>query len=170
MNPEADAGRSGPVWKLREFKNLAFEIFLQDGKADIQHFRVQTSVPIPAALDRIARCVVDSAFAVHKELGPGLLESVYEACFCEELRLRNIPFRRQVSVPIVYKTLRLESGLRLDLLVEDSIIGELKSVRRIELIFEAQILSYLRLSHLRLGFLINFNVPLIKDGIFRFAS
>ena len=130
---------------------------------------MQTSAPIPAPLDRIARSVVDSAFAVHKELGPGLLASIYEACFCEELRLRNIPFRMQVSLPIIYKRLRLEGGLRLDLLVEDSIVVELKSVRRIEPLFEAQILSYLRLSHLRLGFLINFNVPLIKDGIFRFA-
>jgi GxxExxY protein len=113
--------------------------------------------------------VVDSAFTVHKELGPGLLESVYEACFCEELRSRDISYRSQVALPIVYKSLRLESGLRLDLLVEDSIIVELNSVRRIEPIFEAQILSYLRLSNLTLGFLINFNVPLIKEGIFRVA-
>lgn len=113
--------------------------------------------------------MVDSAYTVHRELGSGLLESVYEACFCEELRSRNIPFQSQVALPITYKNLRLESGFRFDLLVEDSIVIELKSVRRIAPIFEAQILSYLRLSGLRLGFLINFNVPLIKDGIFRMA-
>ena len=94
---------------------------------------------------------------------------MYEACFCEELSSRAIPFQKQVGLPIKYKTLRLESGLRLDLLVKKSIIVELKSVRQIEPIFKAQLLSYLRLSGLRLGFLINFNVALIKDGIFRIA-
>ncbi len=117
----------------------------------------------------MARSVVDCAFTVHKELGPGLLESVYQACFCEELKSREISFRTQVSLPIKYRTLRLDSGLRLDLLVSDSIIVELKSVVRIEPIFKAQLLSYLRLSGLKLGFLINFNVPLIKEGIFRVA-
>src|SRR5208283_903448 len=128
-----------------------------------------TSESISRELDQIARSVVDCAFTVHKEIGPGLLESVYEACFCEELRSRDIHFQKQVSLPIKYKTLRLESGLRLDLLVSDSIVVELKSVARIEPIFKAQLLSYLRLSGLKLGFLINFNVSLIKDGIFRVA-
>ena len=113
--------------------------------------------------------VVDCAFAVHKELGPGLLESVYETCFCEELKARDIPYREQVSLPIRYRTLRLDSGLRIDLLVNGSIIVELKSVARIESIFKAQLLSYLRLSGLKLGFLINFNVPLIREGIVRIA-
>jgi GxxExxY protein len=113
--------------------------------------------------------VVDAAFAVHKELGPGLLESVYEACLCRELSLRNIPFRAQVALPVTYKGMRVEAGLRLYLLVADAIIVELKSVQRIEPVFEAQLLSYLKLTGLRLGLLINFNVPLIKHGITRVA-
>ncbi len=130
---------------------------------------MQTSQSISDELDQIARAVVDCAFTVHKELGPGLLESVYQACFCEELKSRGIPFQEQVSLPIQYRTLRLDSGLRLDLLVSDSIIIELKSVARVEPIFKAQLLSYLRLSGLKLGFLINFNVPLIREGLFRIA-
>ena len=114
--------------------------------------------------------MVDSVFTVHQALGPGLLESVYQACLCEELRSRRISFQEQVCLPIKYRTLRLESGLRLDLLIENSIIVELKSVHRIEPLFKAQLLSYLRLSGLHLGFLINFNVALIKEGIFRIAS
>jgi GxxExxY protein len=113
--------------------------------------------------------VVDAAFAVHKEIGPGLLESVYEVCLCHELKIRKVPFASQVSLPITYKGLRLDAGLRLDLLVADSIIVELKSVQRIEPVFEAQLLSYLKLTGLRLGLLINFNVPLIKHGISRIA-
>jgi GxxExxY protein len=123
--------------------------------------------PIPAAVNELSNSVVDAAFAVHKELGPGLLESVYEACLCHELAIRKVPFRSQVPLPVTHKGLRLDAGLRLDLLVADSIIVELKSVQRIELVFEAQLLSYLRLTGLRLGLLINFNVPLIKHGITR---
>ena len=118
-------------------------------------------------LDRIAREIVDCAFAVHTAIGPGLLESVYQACFAEELKSREPGFRQQVTLPILYRSLRLDAGLRLDLLVEDSIIVELKSVAKVEPLFKAQLLSYLRLSGLKLGFLINFNVPLIKEGISR---
>jgi len=106
---------------------------------------------------------------VHKELGPGLLESVYETCLCHELKLRNIPFRSQVSLPVRYKDLQLENGLRLDLVVADLVIVELKSVQRIEAVFEAQLLSYLKLSGFRVGLLINFNAPILKEGIFRFV-
>lgn len=123
--------------------------------------------PIPAEVEEVGRSIVDAAFAVHKELGPGLLESVYEACFCHELSLRHIPFRSQVHFPISYKNLRLDTGLRLDLLVAGSVIVELKSVQHIEAVFEAQLLSYLKVTGLRLGLLINFNVPLIKQGIVR---
>ena len=130
---------------------------------------MRTSEPIDVELDRIAREIVDCAFAVHKELGPGLLESVYEACFCEELKCRGIPFRSQVAFPIQYRSLRLETGLRLDLLVEESVIVELKAVRIVEPLFKAPLLSYLRLSGFRLGLLVNFNVDLIKHGIFRIA-
>lgn len=95
------------------------------------------------------------------------MESVYEACMCHELKKRGIGFARQVSLPIVYDGLRLESGVRLDLLVDDTVIVELKAVEQLIPVFEAQLLSYLRLANLRLGFLINFNVPLIKRGIKR---
>jgi GxxExxY protein len=131
----------------------------------ISHMEMSESLTVE--IDQMARSVVDCAFTVHKELGPGLLESVYQACFGEELKSRGIPYRRQVSLPIKYRTLRLDSGLRLDLLVSDSIIVELKSVARMEPIFKAQLLSYLQLSGLKLGFLINFNVPLIREGIYR---
>jgi GxxExxY protein len=123
--------------------------------------------PIPEAVDRIASAVVDAAFAVHTALGPGLLESVYEACLCRELAAREIKYRTEVILPIEYKGLRLESGLRLDLLVADSVIVELKAVEKMLPIFEAQLLTYLRLARLRLGLLINFNTPLLKTGIRR---
>jgi GxxExxY protein len=126
------------------------------------------SEPIPSALNEISGQIVDAAFAVHRELGPGLLESVYETCLCHELKLRNIPFRSQVSLPVRYKDLHLENGLRLDLVVADLVVVELKSVQRIEAVFEAQLLSYLKLSGFRVGLLINFNAPILKEGIFRF--
>lgn len=117
--------------------------------------------------ERVASFIVDSAFVVHKTLGPGLLEKVYEACFCHELSKRGLRGRRQVSVPIVYDGIAFEEALRLDVMVEDLVICELKAVDRMEPVWEAQLLSYMRLAKKRLGFLINFNVPLIRDGIFR---
>ena len=122
-----------------------------------------------AILNQVSGQIIVAAFAVHKELGPGLLESVYETCLCHELKLRNIPFRSQVSLPVRYKDLQLENGLRLDLVVADLVIVELKSVQRIEAVFEAQLLSYLKLSGFRVGLLINFNAPILKEGIFRFV-
>ena len=123
--------------------------------------------PLPVGTERVANEIVDSAYKVHTALGPGLMESVYEACLCHELKKRGIPLRRQVSLPIVYDGLRLESGLRLDLLADDSVVVELKAVEQMLPVFEAQLLSYLKLTNLRLGLLINFNVPLIKQGIKR---
>ena len=117
----------------------------------------------------LATEIVDAAYKVHKELGPGLLEKVYEACFCYELGLKDIPFKRQVDLFINYKTeLFFEEGLRIDVLVDDLVICELKSVMEIHPVWLKQITSHLKLTKLRLGFLINFNVPLIKDGIKRF--
>jgi GxxExxY protein len=130
---------------------------------------VRQAEPIPAAINEISGQVVDAAFAVHRELGPRLLESVYEACLCHELTLRKMSFRSQVALPLTYKNLRLEAGLRLDLLVAESVIVELKSVQRIEPVFEAQLLSYLKLTGFRVGLLINFNAPTLKDGIYRFV-
>ena len=117
--------------------------------------------------ESISKKIVDSAYTVHKTLGPGLLEKVYEVCFCHELSKRGIEYQRQVDVPIVYDGITFDAGLRLDVLVEDLVICELKAVDEMNPVWEAQILSYLRLTGKRLGFLINFNVPLIKNGIKR---
>jgi len=117
--------------------------------------------------EALAREIVDCAYKVHRALGPGLLESIYEACFCHELTKRGIPYRRQVQVPLVYDGISLPESLRLDLLVDDLIVCELKSVELIIPLFVAQVLSQLKLSGKRLGFLINFNVPVIKEGIRR---
>lgn len=119
-------------------------------------------------LDRIGREIVDSAFKVHKALGPGLLESVYEACMFYELTKRGLKVRRQVHLPIQYDDLLLETGLRLDLLVEDKVIVEIKAVEKIIQLYTAQIISHLKLARLHLGFRINFHVVLIKDGIKRY--
>jgi GxxExxY protein len=117
--------------------------------------------------EELAEGIVSSAYAVHKVLGPGLLESIYEACFCHELSKRGIPHRRQVIVPLVYDGVAFSEGLRLDILVDDLVICELKSVESSSPVFLAQILSQLKLAGKRLGFLINFNVPMIKQGIRR---
>ena len=112
--------------------------------------------PIPDSLDQIARMIVDAAFRVHTALGPGLLESVYEQCLCHELHKRKIHFESQVSLPIVYDNMRIDGGLRLDLLVDDQVVVELKAVERLLPLFEAQILTYLKLSGKRLGLLRSF--------------
>ncbi len=123
--------------------------------------------PIPESLDQIGRAVVDSAFRVHSSFGPGLLESVYETCLEHELKKRGFDVARQVSIPIVYDGVKLEPGLRLDLVVDESVIVEIKAVEKMLPVFEAQMLTYMKLSAKRLGYLINFNVPLIRDGIKR---
>lgn len=117
--------------------------------------------------DRVASQIVDSAFAVHTTLGPGLLESVYEQCLSYELAARGLPVRRQVQQPIVYKTVQIDAGFRLDIVVSESVIVEVKAVEKLLPVHSAQLLTYLKLSGFRLGFLINFNVPLVKDGIRR---
>jgi GxxExxY protein len=122
---------------------------------------------IPMETEQVARQVVDAAFAVHKNLGPGLLESVYEVCLCHELSKRGVPFQTQVSLPVVYDGVRLDAGLRLDILAAESVIVELKAVEKHNPLFDAQLLTYLKLTGHRLGLLINFNVPLFKDGIKR---
>ena len=111
--------------------------------------------------------IIGAAIEVHKAFGPGLLESAYEECLCRELVLRNIPFERQKEVPIEYKGCKLDCGYRLDLVVNHQIVLELKAVERIEPIHEAQLITYLRLTGLNLGLLLNFNVPVLKDGIKR---
>ncbi len=111
-----------------------------------------------------------AAMEVHRELGPGLLESSYEAAFCRELALRGIPFVRQQTIPVIYKGELIDCGFRLDVIVDNRVIVELKAVERILPIHEAQILTYLKLSKLSLGLLINFNVRVLKDGIRRIAN
>ena len=123
--------------------------------------------PISDELNAIAGRVVDAALEVHRKLGPGLLESVYEACLCYELSTRGIQFQRQVNWPIQYGSVRIEVGMRLDLLVEDQLIVELKAVEKMIPLFEAQMLTYLKLAEKRLGLLINFNVSMLKGGIKR---
>ena len=125
--------------------------------------------PPSAALDNIARTCLDGAFAVHRTLGPGLLESVYEGCLAIELERRGLNYRRQLAVAVIYEGHTMESGFRIDLLVADELVVELKSVERLLPIHEAQMLTYLKLARKRLGLLINFNVPLLKDGIRRFV-
>ena len=115
----------------------------------------------------LAKEVVDIAIKVHKQLGPGLLESVYAKCFHYELIKRGIDYEKQKEVPIVYQSLVIDEGLRLDLLVDNLVIVEFKAQENYHPVWEAQILSYLKLTGKRLGFLINFHVPLMKDGIKR---
>ena len=117
--------------------------------------------------EELAKEIVDAAYLVHKQLGPGLLERIYEVCFCHELSKKGINTRRQVSVPIQYDGITFDEGLRLDVLVEDLIVCELKAVDTFNPVWKAQIISHLRLTNKQLGFLINFNVSLIKDGIHR---
>ena len=124
---------------------------------------------IPEELNAIGRKIVDAAFTVHKSLGPGLLEKVYESCFCHELKKRGLNFQRQLNIPIVYDGITFNEGLRLDVLVENQVICELKALENVNPVWEAQILSHLKITGNRLGYLINFNVPLMKQGIRRYV-
>lgn len=125
-------------------------------------------LPIPPEVERIAKEIVDIAIKIHKELGPGLLESIYQKCFIYELKKRGIPYIAQQMVPIYYDGVLIsEDGLKLDLLVADSIIVELKAQDNYHPVWEAQILSYMKLTKKRLGFIINFHVTKMKDGIKR---
>ena len=119
------------------------------------------------AMMELARQIVDAAYCVHRALGPGMLEKVYEACLLHELNKRSIRCERQVVVPIKYDGLEFDEGFRIDILVEDRIVIELKAVEKHLSLWEAQLLSYLKMSKKTLGFLINFNSPRIKDGIKR---
>ena len=118
--------------------------------------------------EQVASHIVDAAYTVHNTLGPGLLESVYEVCFCHELGKRNLSYRKQVQVPIEYDGIRFHDAFRLDVLVEDSIICELNASEKHNPVWEAQILTYMKLMGKRLGFLINFNLSLAKHGVKRF--
>jgi GxxExxY protein len=122
---------------------------------------------LPAETEVLSKHAVDAAIKVHRALGPGLLESVYEICLAHELRKRGLQVETQIQIPIVYDGIRLEAGLRIDLLVAHQLIIEIRAVEQMNRVFKAQVLTYLKLTGLRLALLINFNVVLIKDGIER---
>jgi GxxExxY protein len=124
-------------------------------------------MPATVENDPLTEKPIGLAIEIHRQLGPGLLESAYEECLCFELKESGLSFRRQVPLPIVYKSVRLECGYRLDLLVEDSVILELKTVERLLPVHEAQMLTYLRLSGIRTGLLLNFNSTVLKNGLRR---
>ena len=121
------------------------------------------------SMNEITEKIIGAAIAVHKELGPGLLESAYEACLVYELAQNGLKVESQKSLPVSYRGVQVDCGYRIDLLVEDQIILELKSIEKLEPIHEAQLLSYLKLSGYKIGLLINFNVSLLKNGIRRFV-
>lgn len=118
-------------------------------------------------IEEVARVIVDAAIKVHRALGPGLLESAYQQCFAHELRLRGLAVRCEVLLPIEYEGLKVNSGYRMDMVVEDQIVVENKAVESILPIHEAQMITYLKLSGYQLGFLLNWNVRLMKNGIYR---
>jgi GxxExxY protein len=134
---------------------------------DSRSHKARVFTSIPDKVEQVGKSVLDAAYRVHTALGPGLLESVYETCLAYEIREGGFLVETQVAVPVLYKDIRLEDGLRLDLLVEKCVIVEIKAVETMNPVFEAQLLTYLRLAGIRLGFLINFTVPHLKDGIKR---
>ncbi len=127
-------------------------------------------IEIPHEINKIGKSIINCAFKVHSKLGPGLLEVVYEKCLHHELKKIGLNIDRQVNIPIIYDDMIIKDALKIDLLVENCIIIELKAVETILPVHEAQLLSYLKLTENRLGYLINFNVPLIKNGIKRFIN
>jgi GxxExxY protein len=118
-------------------------------------------------VNQTTEAIIGAAIEVHKHLGPGLLESAYEECLCHELNLRNIQFQRQIPLPVVYKGKKLDCGYRIDLLVKNEVVVELKAIDSILPIHEAQALTYMRLGSWKVGLIINFNVPIVVKGIKR---
>jgi len=123
--------------------------------------------PLPNATEEIAKTILDSAYQVHSALGPGLLESVYEACLMRELELRNISVASQVILPVIYKGMKVDSGYRIDLVVENCVVVEIKSSENVSPVHYAQLLTYIKLANIRLGLLLNFNVIHLRNGIKR---
>ena len=123
--------------------------------------------PIPPDVEKIGKVVLDAAFKVHTALGPGLLESVYETCTAFELTESGYYAPTQVTLPVVYREIKMDAGLRADIIVEDCVIVECKSVETMNPVYDAQLITYLKLTGIRFGFLINFNVVRLKDGIKR---
>jgi len=134
---------------------------------NIQEEKIVSFEKIDPEVEQIASEVVDAAYKIHKHFGPGLLESAYEACLAHELKKRNLKVERQVAVPLVYEGEVIDAAFRVDLLVQDKLVVELKAVEKVLPIHEAQVITYLKIMAQRLGLLINFNAYLIKDGIKR---
>ena len=134
------------------------------------NFHQKNSESIPEELDAIGKQIVDAAYAVHKNPGPGLLEKVYEICFCHELSKRGLSYQRRIDVPIIYDNIESDEGLRLDVFVENKIICELKTRETINPVWPAQAFGHLKSTNKRLGYLINFNVVSIRDGIKHIAN
>jgi GxxExxY protein len=124
-------------------------------------------IVIPQEIEKLTTLAVDAAFVVHSELGPGLLESAYQACFAHELELRGVAYQKELPVPLTYKGKRIEVGFRADVVIEQKLLIELKAVEQVLPIHKAQVITYLKLMHFPLGLLNNFNEILIKDGIQR---
>lgn len=128
----------------------------------------ETKVGLDAAIENLATAAVDSALQVHRRLGPGLLESVYSECLAHELRKRGYDVRREVPIPVIYDEVKLEIGFRADLVIDEQLLIELKAVDELLPVHASQIITYLKLSQIPLGLLINFKTPLIKNGIKRY--
>ena len=138
---------------------------MKDDIHNIHHGGTETQREL--VLEELTNKIIGAAIEVHKELGPGLMESAYEECLCHELRLRGIGFERQVPLPVEYKGLKLECGYRLDVVVEDAVILELKCVERVLPVHVAQLMTYLKMTGKRVGLLINFKVEVLSRGIVR---
>ena len=143
--------------------------FCREGGKTFKYKHVERMYILTEVEEFLSREIVDCTYKVHKELGPGLLEKIYEVCFCHELKKKDIPFKRQVKLPIIYDGMEFDEGLQLDVLVDNKIICEFKAVDIVNPIWQAQVLSHLKLTDLHVGFVINFNSALIKDGIRRFC-
>jgi GxxExxY protein len=141
----------------------------QDFLRELRALRGQDIKGPEVEFDKLSKNVIGCAIEVHKALGPGLLESAYEQCLAKEFLLSGIRFHAQVPIPIKYKGIKLDCGYRIDMLIDEKLILELKSVDKVQGIHEAQILTYMKLANIRTGLLINFNVAMLKEGIKRFV-
>ncbi len=126
--------------------------------------------PISSHIEAVAKSIIDAAYQVHTTLGPGLLESVYESCMVHELNLRKVDVKSQLVLPVFYKGIEIESGYRIDMLVDGCVIVEIKSTEGINPVYRSQLLTYLKLTNIRLGLLLNFNVAHMRDGIKRIIN
>ena len=142
-------------------------LFQPQKPEDTKRSKMKYFEPLPSEVEAVATAAVDAAYKIHKALGAGLMESVYEKCLIHELRKRNLEVRDQLDLPIWYDDIVIDAGLKPDLLVADVLIIEVKSVERMHPVYQAQLMTYLKLMKKRLGLLINFNVPAISQGIKR---